>query len=161
MPVLRRYCAADWDAFLALDLDTGSKTLRYVSEEEREAFRARWPDVLRERFGWGEHGPTVDAASFWVLDDEGAYAGHVWLSEQRDLRTGVVRLWINTMSIAAPYRSRGWARLLMERAEQEAAERGLDGIGLAVDADNVVARKLYEELGFETVRLRMVKSRKR
>ena len=161
MPALRRYRASDWDAFLALDLETGAKTLRHASEEEREAYRARWPEVLRARFGFGDDGPTADRASLWVLDDEGAYAGHLWLSEQVDVRTGVPRLWINTMAIAAPYRSRGWARLLMERAEQEAAERGLDGIGLAVDADNVVARKLYEELGFETVRLRMVKSRKK
>ena len=160
MPTLRRYRATDWDAFLALDLVTGTATLRYASEPEREVFRARWPQVLRERYGWTDDGPTADGAAVWVLEEEGAYAGHLWLSEQLDVLTGVRRLWITTMAIAAPYRSRGWARLLMEHAEREAAARGLEGIGLSVDADNVVARKLYEELGFETVRLRMVKTRK-
>jgi ribosomal protein S18 acetylase RimI-like enzyme len=48
----------------------------------------------------------------------------------------------------------------MEHADREAELRGLTGLGLSVDADNVVARKLYEELGFQTVRLRMMKSRK-
>lgn len=160
MPALRRYRETDWEDFLALDLETGTKTLRYAPEADREAFRARWPEVLRSRYGWGPEGPVIDRAAIWVLeDDQGAYAGHIWLSEQVDLMTGVPRLWITTMAIAAPYRSRGWARLLMDRAEHEAAARGLGSIGLAVDADNVVARKLYEELGFETVRLRMVKNR--
>ena len=47
----------------------------------------------------------------------------------------------------------------MAKAEEVARARGLGGIGLSVDADNVVARKLYEEMGFETVRLRMVRTR--
>jgi ribosomal protein S18 acetylase RimI-like enzyme len=43
----------------------------------------------------------------------------------------------------------------MERALEEARTRGLADVGLDVDADNVVARKLYEEMGFATARLRM------
>lgn len=160
MPTLRRYCASDWDAFLALDLETGSATLRYATEAEREIFRGRWHEVLRDRYGWSDDGPTAERAALWVLDDDGAYAGHIWLSEQPDVRTGIPRLWITTMAIAPAYRSRGWARLLMEHADREAEARGLSGLGLSVDADNVVARKLYEELGFQTVRLRMMKSRK-
>lgn len=160
MPTLRLYRASDWDAFLALDIETGTSTLRYASEAERETFRARWPQVLRDRYGWTDEGPTADHAELWVLDEEGEYAGHLWLTEQVDVLTGLRRLWITTMAIAAPYRSRGWARMLMEHGEKQAEARGLQGMGLSVDADNVVARKLYEELGFETVRLRMVKTRK-
>ena len=160
MPTLRRYRASDWDAFLALDLDTGNATLRYATEAERETFRGRWDEVLRQRYGWSDDGPTVDKAALWVLDDEGVYAGHIWLSEQTDVLTGTPRMWITTMAIAPAYRSRGWARMLMEHAEREADARGLAGIGLSVDADNVVARKLYEELGFQTVRLRMLRDRK-
>ena len=73
MPTLRAYRETDWEAFLALDLETGDATLRHETEEVARA-------------------------------------------------------------------------------------RALGGIGLGVDADNVVARKLYEEMGFETVRLRMVRT---
>ncbi len=159
MPTLRRYRESDWESFLALDLETGMITLRYASDEERALYRARWPSVLRERYGWTADGPTLDKAVLYVLDDdEGVYAGHLWLSEQADVRTGIPRLWVTTMAIEARHRSRGYGRLLVEKAEEEAHARGLKSIGLGVDADNVVARKLYEEMGFETVRLRMLRS---
>lgn len=159
MPKLRPYRETDWEEFLALDLETGDATLRYASEADRARFRERWPRVLRERYGWSATGPTVDKAVLYVLeDDEGGYAGHLWLSEQDDVRTGTPRLWVTTMAIVRKHRSRGWGRLLVEKAEAVARARGLGSIGLGVDADNVVARKLYEEMGFETVRLRMVRT---
>ena len=158
MPKLRPYRETDWDDFLALDLETGDATLQYATEAARARFRARWPDVLRERYGWAAAGPAADKAALYVLeDDDGGYAGHLWLSEQDDVRTGLPRLWVNTMAIVRKHRSRGWGRLLVEKAEEVARARGLGGIGLGVDADNVVARKLYEEMGFETVRLRMIR----
>ncbi len=159
MPTLRRYREADWESFLALDLETGMHTLRYASDEDRERYRERWPSVLRERYGWSAEGPTADKSVLFVLeDDEKNYAGHLWLSEQEDVRTGIPRLWVITMAIMQKHRSRGWGRMLVEKTEEVARERGLRGIGLGVDADNVVARKLYEEMGFETVRLRMLRN---
>lgn len=156
MAQLRPYRESDWDAFLALDIETGLISLRYAPEEDREAFQKRWPDVLRERYQWSATGPTTDKAALWVLeDDDGSYAGHLWLREQEDPLTGVLQLWVVTMAIVARYRSRGYGRLLAERAMEEARTRGIRSIGLEVDADNVVARKLYEEIGFQTVKLRM------
>ncbi len=158
MPRLRRYRESDWESFLALDIETGLLTLRYATDEDRALYRARWPRVLKERYGWTADGPTVDKAVLYVLEDSDGYAGHLWLSEQEDVRTGIPRLWVTTMAIEAKHRSRGYGRLLVEKVEEEARARGLRGIGLGVDADNVVARKLYEEMGFETVRLRMIRT---
>jgi ribosomal protein S18 acetylase RimI-like enzyme len=45
----------------------------------------------------------------------------------------------------------------MERAVEEAKSRQLASVGLSVAADNIVARKLYEERGFESTRLSMFK----
>jgi ribosomal protein S18 acetylase RimI-like enzyme len=45
----------------------------------------------------------------------------------------------------------------MERAVEEARSRKLGSVGLSVAAENVVARKLYEEMGFEATRLSMFK----
>jgi ribosomal protein S18 acetylase RimI-like enzyme len=158
MPRLRNYRPADWDSFLALDLETGLATLRQAPPEEKDAFRSRWPETLKTSWGWSDLGPTRDKSLLLVLEDDAEpYAGHLWLREEVDELTGATRLSVLTMAIVARYRSRGWGRLLMERAVEEARTRKLGSVGLSVAADNVVARKLYEEMGFEATRLSMFK----
>lgn len=157
MPRIRPYRKGDWEAFLALDLETGLKTIRSAPDSERDAFKARWASHLKTKFAWTADGPTSDAAVLFVLEeDDGAYAGHLWLSEDEDAFSGAVRLYVLTVAIVERFRSRGWGRLLMQRALDEARARGLGSVGLSVAADNVVARKLYEEMGFQATRIAMV-----
>jgi ribosomal protein S18 acetylase RimI-like enzyme len=159
MPRLRNYRPADWDSFLALDLETGLATLRLSPQDEKDAFLARWAETLKTSWGWTDTGPTKDKSLLLVLEDDGEpYAGHLWLREEVDAFSGTTRLWVLTVAIVAKYRSRGWGRLLMERAVEEARARKLTSVGLSVAADNVVARKLYEEMGFEATRLSMYRS---
>ena len=156
MPRLRTYRPADWDSFLALDLETRLATLRQSPQDEKDAFRARWAETVKSSWGWTDAGPTKDKSLLLVLEDDGEpYAGHLWLREEVDPLTGANRLWILTMAIVSKYRSRGWGRMLMERAVEEARARKLGSVGLSVAADNVVARKLYEEMGFEAMQLSM------
>jgi ribosomal protein S18 acetylase RimI-like enzyme len=158
MPRIRSYRPADWDSFLALDLETGLATLRQSPQEEKDSFAARWAETLKTSWGWTDSGPTKDKSSLLVLeDDDGSFAGHLWMNEEADALSGATRLWVLTVAIVAKYRSRGWGRLLMERAVEEARTRKLGSVGLSVGADNVVARKLYEEMGFEATRLSMFK----
>ena len=157
MPRIRPYRAGDWDAFLALDLETGLATIRPAPPSEHEAFTSRWAAYLKSAFGWTDAGPTAHASVLLILeDDDAAYAGHLWLCEREDTFSGTVRLYVNTVAIVERFRSRGWGRLLMQRAIEEARARGLHSVGLAVAADNVVARKLYEEMGFESRQITMV-----
>jgi ribosomal protein S18 acetylase RimI-like enzyme len=156
MPLIRTYRPDDWDAFLALDIETGLGTLRQSPQEEKDAFAARWAEVLKASWGWTMSGPSKDKSLLLVLeDDTGEYAGHLWLREEIDALSGVMRLWVLTVAIVSRFRSRGWGRLLMERAVEEARARKVGSVGLSVAADNVVARKLYEEMGFEATRLAM------
>jgi ribosomal protein S18 acetylase RimI-like enzyme len=158
MPRLRSYRPADWDSFLALDLETGLGSLRQSPQAERDAFLARWPETLKSAWGWTDEGPTRDRSLLLILDDDdGTFAGHLWLREENDPFSGVTRLWVLSVAVVAKYRSRGWGRLLMERAVEEAGARKLGSVGLSVAADNIVARKLYEEMGFEATRLSMFK----
>jgi len=158
MAHIRNYRPADWDSFLALDLETGLAALRLSPQDEKDAFVARWAETLKTSWGWTDAGPTKDKSLLLVLEDEGEpYAGHLWLREEVDALTGVTHLWVLTVAIVAKYRSRGWGRLLMERAVEEARARKLGSVGLSVGAENVVARKLYEEMGFEATRLSMFK----
>jgi ribosomal protein S18 acetylase RimI-like enzyme len=158
MAHIRNYRPADWDSFLALDIETGLASLRLSPQEEKDAFVARWAETLKTSWGWTDAGPTKDKSLLLVLEDEGEpYAGHLWLREEVDALTGATHLLVLTVAIVAKYRSRGWGRLLMERAVEEARARKLGSVGLSVGAENVVARKLYEEMGFEATRLSMFK----
>jgi ribosomal protein S18 acetylase RimI-like enzyme len=158
MPTLRPYRAADWSSFLELDLETGLASLTDATPEQREAFRRRWPDELREMYRWSDDGPTTRGSKLLVLEtDDGAYAGHLWLTEQIDFFTGEGKLFITTVALRAEHRGRGWGRLLMQRAEDEARARGLGRIGLGVDAANAGAIGLYEQLGYRTTRRAMEK----
>ncbi len=158
MAHIRTYRPADWDSFLALDIETGLASLRLSPQDEKDAFVARWASTLKTSWGWTDAGPTKDKSLLLVLEDEGEpYAGHLWLREEVDALTGVTHLLVLTVAIVAKYRSRGWGRLLMERAVEEARARKLGSVGLSVGAENVVARKLYEEMGFEATRLSMFK----
>ena len=160
MPRIRSYRPEDWSSFVELDIETGLMSLHDPAAEEQEHFKARWPEVLRNKFAWSAAGPTTNNGTLLVLEtDDGAYAGHLWLSEQEDLFSGQRKLWVTTVAVVAQYRGRGFGRLLVERALEEMKARGLGAIGLGVDARNEAARKLYSTMGFVTMRVSMERRR--
>ena len=64
-------------------------------------------------------------------------------------------LWSNCLEcylaelyVRPPRRGRGLGRALMEAALHEARERGADRMEIAVDGPDLVARHLYESMGF-------------
>ena len=65
--------------------------------------------------------------------------------------------WVFDIEIEAPFRGRGYGRAAMERAEAEARARGMTSLGLNVHGQNVVARSLYESLGYEVTAMQMKK----
>lgn len=60
--------------------------------------------------------------------------------------------WIGGVGVAPDYRRRGVARALMQRVHQGARERGLTEIMLEVLVQNVQAKTLYEQLGYQVTR---------
>jgi ribosomal protein S18 acetylase RimI-like enzyme len=157
MPTLRPYCAADWDSFLALDLETGLASIHAAADKLQ--FAESWPTFLKTTYGWGDDGPSIGKNNVWVLDgDDGSYAGHLWLTEQQDFFTGRMKGFITTIAVVAAYRGRGFGELLMRHAIDEARSRGYAHVALGVDAANVGAIGLYEKLGFHTTRRSMEKS---
>jgi ribosomal protein S18 acetylase RimI-like enzyme len=154
MPTIRPYRADDWDAFLKLDIETGLIS-RHVANDEVE-FRKRWPEFLKTTYAWTDDGPGVGEHLLRILEtDDGRYAGHLWLTAQKDFFTGQPKLYITTIAVADEYRGRGFGEMLMKHAIGHAQSRGYASIGLGVDATNSRAIGLYEKLGFETARLSM------
>lgn len=157
MPRTRPYVASDWDAFCALEIETAELTLKSTPDANRDGFAVRWAEQIRSAFGAGAVLTQHRDALIVLEDDDGTYAGHLWLCEMDDPLAGTRRLYVRTVAVVARFRSRGWGRLLMKRAEDGARARRLGGIALMVAADNVVARKLYDEMGFAATQLMMVK----
>ena len=156
MPRLRPYVEKDWPRFLQLDLETAIDALGESSEDERRKLRDRWPQRLA---GQGFTPPrfAVAGAQLLVLESEqGGYLGHLWLTETHDAG-GKRILEVTTMGIVPEARGQKLGRLLMQRAEAEAKERGIEDIELSVEGNNRRARDLYRDLGYETVRSTMRK----
>lgn len=65
--------------------------------------------------------------------------------------------WVFEIEIESAFRGRGYGRAAMGLAEDEARARGMKSLGLNVHGQNVVARSLYESLGYETTALQMKK----
>ena len=146
----------DWPSFLQLDLETAIDALGESTEEERRKLRDRWPQELAAQ-GFTPQRFSVPDAELLVLDsDSGAYLGHLWITEAHDA-SGKRILEVTTMGIRRDARGQGLGRLLMQRAEAEARQRGIEDIELSVAGNNRRARDLYRDLGYETVRRTMRK----
>jgi GNAT superfamily N-acetyltransferase len=65
--------------------------------------------------------------------------------------------WVFEVEIESPFRGRGYGRAAMERAEDEARARGMTSLGLNVHGQNMVARSLYESLGYEVTAMQLKK----
>src|SRR2546423_2455255 len=158
MPTLRPYAPNDHPHFLALDLQTAIDALGESTDRERATLRERWPGILAELHGFtAEHFGAKDAF-LWVLEGEGGrYLGHLWLTEKREPVHGGRLLEVTTMGVVREARGEGLGRLLMQKAESEARERGIQDIELSVAGNNRRAREVYRDLGYETVRRTMRK----
>jgi len=92
------------------------------------------------------------------LPDRGR-GGRRRLAVARRARAGSDPLmaWVFEIEIEAPFRGRGYGRAAMRLAEGEARARGMTSLGLNVHGQNMVARSLYESLGYEVTAMQLKK----
>ena len=158
MPSLRPYQPKDWPHFLALDLETAQDALGDAPESERATLRERWPKVLAEKRRFTPESFADPRAELWILEsDTGEYLGHLWLSLKEGPLSGAKLLEVTTMGLVKSQRGKGLGRLLMQKAETAAKEKGIELIELSVAGNNRRARDLYRDLGYETTRRTMRK----
>jgi ribosomal protein S18 acetylase RimI-like enzyme len=98
--------------------------------------------------------PAPGHALFDVIADN-EISGHLWIGPRAigDTR----HWWVWDVEVAEPLRGRGIGRWVMEMAEDHARRQGAQEIGLSVFGDNVVARRLYDDLGYREASLRLRK----
>jgi ribosomal protein S18 acetylase RimI-like enzyme len=157
MAQLRPYRPDDWTRFLDLELETQVDALGDSTELERTTLRERFPALLDVKMGFSRLGFRRPGAQLWVVEDEGKYLGHLWLTERDDAVHGTRTLEVTTMGIVRDARGKGLGRLLMHKAEEEAKARGIEVIELSVAGNNRRARDMYKDLGYQTIRRSMQK----
>ena len=92
-----------------------------------------------------------------VAETSGAeVVGRVWLALERQPGSGG-GAWIYDIEVALEHRGQGFGRALLAAAEDEAARRGVDSIGLNVFGTNTVAQSLYRSAGYDVAAMQLHK----
>jgi len=97
-------------------------------------------------------GVETERQTLLIAEDEGdgRRVGLLWFGPSTD---DASTAWIYDITVDADRRGQGWGRAMMRAFEREARARGYARAGLNVYADNDIARRLYESLGYaETAR---------
>ena len=126
----------------AAELERNGKA---VGEAAVDASRASFASLLPD-------GVETPGQLFLIAEDpeEGARVGVLWFGPSTDDPTVA---WIYDVTIDPDQRGHGWGRAALRAFEGEARARGYARAGLNVYADNHVARRLYESMGYvETAR---------
>jgi ribosomal protein S18 acetylase RimI-like enzyme len=83
--------------------------------------------------------------------------GCLWMGNAIDQVTNTRYAHIFLLYVMPEYRNQGIGKKLMEQAEAWAEKRGDEQIGLQVFQKNITALRLYEQLGYQTQSLTMLK----
>jgi ribosomal protein S18 acetylase RimI-like enzyme len=85
---------------------------------------------------------------FIAQSAEGERAGLLWFGPKRNLISGEDEGWVYNVTVLLPFRGRGLGKRLLHHAEEYARSLGYGAVGLSVATHNVIARTLYESVGF-------------
>jgi mycothiol synthase len=141
------------------------RTLR-PGEEERvyEAHMASFADTwmfTREPFDVWSHWMVKDTAfdpSLWFLAETGDELAGIALTRVSDNEPGLA--WVRILGVLPKFRQRGLAQALLRHTFVEYARRGLDRVGLGVDAENPTgAVRVYERAGMHVSRTNLILER--
>jgi GNAT superfamily N-acetyltransferase len=100
--------------------------------------------------------PAPGQLLYRVVDDEAMAVGSLWIGPRTPERAEAY--WVWDVEIDEGERGKGFGRAAMVLAEEAARDHGATELGLNVFGHNVVARGLYESLGYEPTALNMRKS---
>jgi ribosomal protein S18 acetylase RimI-like enzyme len=131
-------------------------------EQQLTDFAQMSPEAAREKSNrdhealLGERGLATEGHSIYVLEDDGATVGDLWVHQREWEGEGF--LWIYFIRVSSDRRGRGYGKQAMVLAEEEARRRGLASLRLNVFGGNEVARSLYRGLGYSEDSVWMSKS---
>lgn len=98
-------------------------------------------------------GLTSPGHHLLIAERDGEQIGLLWLSIPEGRPA-----FVYYVEVDPALRGQGLGRAVMAAGEQYATERGATSIGLHVFAHNLVARRLYDQLGYQVTSTHMLKS---
>ena len=99
-----------------------------------------------------------EQAVFVAEDDASERLGFVHVMETNDGLTGEREAYVATLVVTETASGRGVGKALMQRVEQWSRARRLHILTLEVFAQNDVARRFYDHLGYQEETLKLVKT---
>jgi GNAT superfamily N-acetyltransferase len=151
---LRPMSAEEYRAYVAWAVpDYAEEIRRNTGIEPDDALRTArrgFDDILPE-------GRTTEGHRMLVAEDaaSGEHVGILWIARQQ--RQGVRAAWVYDIFVEEPLRGQGYGRRLMELAEEQARELGVQRLELNVFGDNERARRLYGSLGYKEMSRQLYK----
>jgi GNAT superfamily N-acetyltransferase len=143
----------EFEVYLAWVVDDYADELERNGRAYGEAARARsvqsFAELLPRGLDTPEHVVLVAEAA-----DDGHRVGHIWFAPSDEVPE---RAWIYDVTVEESERGKGYGRALMRAFELRAREHGFVQAGLNVFGDNLVARTLYESLGYREISRQMAK----
>jgi ribosomal protein S18 acetylase RimI-like enzyme len=124
--------------------ESGSMSWAAAVQKASEDFESLLPKGLR----------TPDHHLFVAYDDD-TQVGMLWLRIQAG--ADGLQAFVFDVQVDPDQRRRGYGRAIMLAGEAECRERGVVSIGLNVFGQNVGARALYEQVGYEITSVQMRK----
>jgi len=130
-------------------MDTAGVTIRDFRLEDYEAVLRLWAEAglpFRPRGRDRREKIATELAAgmavFLLAEAEGTLVGVVLGTH--DGR----KAWINRLAVAAPFRRRGIARMLVGELETRMAALGLDITAALIESDNRVSLRFFREIGY-------------
>jgi ribosomal protein S18 acetylase RimI-like enzyme len=150
---LRPMTRAEWDEWIPRQLAGYAQHIAASGAmSEADAWEKARNDTARS-FHAGFQTPGMLLYRM-LADDE--VVGWLWLAVPGP-DPDKTMAWVYNIEVDPAYRGRGFGRAAMLLAEDEARAHGMTSLGLNVHGQNMVARSLYESLGYGVMALQMKK----
>jgi ribosomal protein S18 acetylase RimI-like enzyme len=150
---LRPMTRAEWDHWMPLQLAGYALLIANSGEmSQADAWARATADTARSfHAGYATPGQLV----FRLMADAQS-VGWLWLAVPGPDRDRLMA-WVYSIEVDPAFRGRGYGRAAMILAEDEARSRGMTSLGLNVHGQNMIARSLYDSLGYDVMALQMKK----
>jgi mycothiol synthase len=103
---------------------------------------------------WFLKDPAFDP-SLWFLAEAGDELAGIALARESESEPGLG--WVRVLGVMSEFRQRGLGQALLRQAFAECASRGLERVGLGVDAENPTgAVRVYERAGMHVARTNLI-----
>lgn len=146
---IRRYKPSDWERYISLDIGTRAEVLVQSGSVDVAELRKARMRRLRLAYGFTPASPPAyPPHQIFVLEKDGDYAGHLWVTDRGHPLTDEPVLAITSVAVDPRFRRERLARYLLELAETLAASREVGQVILQIAVGNASARSLVEGLGY-------------